>query len=96
MAAGAKSDHPFFEKSYSRNFALVVEGEKLWVSKEQLADASEYFRAMFFGGVRESRAGVSQVELPGKKVEDVVELLQVIVARKYKFKPITRKFQFSS
>ncbi len=84
-------EHQFFEKSCGRNFALVVEGRSIWVSREQLADLSEYFRAMFFGGFQESRSEANEVELPGKKADEVVELLRVIIAENYRFKPITRK-----
>ncbi len=84
-------EHQFFEKSCGRNFALVVEGRSVWVSREQLADLSEYFRAMFFGGFQESRSGANEVELPGKKADEVVELLRVIIPENYQFKPITRE-----
>ncbi len=84
-----KSDHEFCEKSRLRNFALVVEGEKLWVSREVLAEHSPVFDKMFFGQFREAREGVEEMELPDKKLNDVVDFLRVTMPPK--MKPITSK-----
>ncbi len=73
-----EAEHEFFEKSRLRNFALVVEGEKIWVSRETLAEQSPVFEAMFFGEFREAREGVEEMELPEKKLSDVVDFLRVM------------------
>ena len=52
---------------------LVVEGESLYVHKEVLAAWSPVFRCMFTRDFKEKDQKV--VELPGKKVDDFVELL---------------------
>ncbi len=79
-----KLDHEFFEKSRLRNFALLVEGEKLWVSRELLAEHSPVFEKMFFGAFREAREGVEEMELPEKKVGEVVEFLRVAASLEVK------------
>ncbi len=83
-----KSDeHPFFEMSRLRNFALLVEDKRVWVSREFLAELSEVFREFFKG----SKEAQNELELPGKKVDEVIELLTVIVPEpdKYQLKPVT-------
>ncbi len=91
--------HPFFEKNFFRNFALLVGDRRIWVNREYLGELSEVFRAMFFGGSKETR---SEVELCGRKVDEIVELLGVIAPepKEYRFEPVTREsfrfFSFSS
>ncbi len=82
-----EAEHEFFEKSRLRNFALVVEGEKLWVSREVLAEYSPVFEKMFFGQFREGQEGVEEMDLPEKELSDVIEFLRVAVSPEVK--PIT-------
>ncbi len=82
--------HPFCEKNHFRDFALLVEDRRIWVNREYLAEQSAVFREMFFGGSEENR---SEVELRGKKVDEIVQLLRVIIPNpiKNQFEPITRE-----
>ncbi len=84
-------DHEFFEKSRLRNFALLVEGQKLWVSREALAEHSPVFETMFFWESREAQEGVEQMELPDKKLRDFIEFLRVTVSPE--LKPVTSKYR---
>jgi len=52
---------------------LLVEGQRLYVHREVLAQWSPVFRAMFLGMFKEK--DMKEVELPEKKVEDFIELL---------------------
>ncbi len=85
-----------FEKSCVRNFALLVEDRRIWVSRECLAELSEVFREMFYGGSKET---LTEVELLGRKVNEIVELLRVIIpdAERNQLKPVTCElFPFGS
>ncbi len=79
-----KLEHELFEESRLCNFALVVEGQKLWVSREALALHSPVFETMFFREFREAREGVEELKLPDKKLSDVVEFLRVTMPPKIK------------
>ncbi len=70
----------FSKKTRQRNFALVVEGEKLWVSREILADYSPVFEKMFFGDFKEAQDEIEEIPLPEKKRDDVEEFLRVMHA----------------
>ncbi len=83
----AAPEHEFFEQSRLRNFALVVQEQKLWVSREVLAELSPVFDKMFFGNFKEAQEGVEEIPLPGKQVAQVVEFLRVTVSAE--MKPIT-------
>lgn len=63
---------------------LIIEGEKLYVHREVLAAWSPVFKSMFTRDFKEKRLG--EVELPGKKVDDFVELLHCMYPP---IKPIT-------
>ena len=52
---------------------LEVEDQLLYVHKEVLAIWSPVFRSMFLGNFKESKE--SSIPLPGKKVDELVELL---------------------
>ncbi len=52
---------------------LVVDGHKLYVHREVLAAWSPVFRSMFVRDFKEKEQ--KEVELPGKKMDDFVELL---------------------
>ncbi len=87
--AAAAPEHEFIERTQRRNFALVVLEQKLWVSREVLAELSPVFDAMFFGDFKEAQEGVEEIPLPDKQVDDVVEFLRVTVSAE--MKPITSK-----
>jgi len=55
---------------------LVIEGHRLYVHREVLAAWSPVFRAMFVQDFKEK--SMAEIELPGKKVEDFVQLLHCI------------------
>ncbi len=82
--AKTHEEHEFFEKTRLRNFALVADGQKLWVSREVLAEHSPVFEKMFFGEFREAREGVEETELPNKKLNDVIEFLRVVMSTEAK------------
>lgn len=52
---------------------LIVEEQRLYVHKEVLAAWSPVFRAMFLHNFKEKTQ--REIELPDKKVEDMMELL---------------------
>jgi BTB/POZ domain len=52
---------------------LIVEDQRLYVHKEVLAAWSPVFRAMFLHSFKEKDQ--REIELPSKKVEDIIELL---------------------
>lgn len=52
---------------------LMVEDQRLYVHKEVLAAWSPVFRAMFLHSFKEKDQ--REIELPSKKVEDIIELL---------------------
>lgn len=59
--------------SEERNVALIIENKKIWVSKEVLSMASPVFKNLFYGDFKERNQDC--IELPGKKFEDVLELM---------------------
>ena len=65
---------------------LIIEGQKLYVHREVLAAWSPVFKSMFVRDFKEKEA--SEIELPGKKVDDFVELLHCMYPP---IKPITGK-----
>ncbi|XP_045184079.2 uncharacterized protein LOC123542337 [Mercenaria mercenaria] len=73
---GACSTFGFNDSSWKTDFNLIVEGKTLHVSKVVLALASPVFDRMFQSDFKESKS--SELELPGKKLEDVEEFLQCI------------------
>ncbi len=75
-----KLRHDFSENTRFRNFLLKVDDGELWVNRECLAESSPVFEAMFFnGGFQESQKDVEFVELPDKKLEDILELMRVLL-----------------
>ncbi|ELU00894.1 hypothetical protein CAPTEDRAFT_192565 [Capitella teleta] len=66
------------------SLTLVIEGEKLYVHREVLAAWSPVFRSMFTRDFKEKDQ--REIELPGKKVDDFVELLHCMYPP---IKPIT-------
>ena len=59
--------------------SLVLEGRKLYTSRGFLASVSPVWRQMFTGNFKESKA--KQIALPGKKCEDVRELLLCLTTK---------------
>lgn len=55
---------------------IVLEGQKLFVHREVLAAWSPVFKSMFTRDFKEK--DMNEIELPGKKVDDFVELLHCI------------------
>jgi hypothetical protein len=66
----------FSEQWSYADIAFVVEGKRLWACRAILAMWSPVFEAMFGSNFKEKNA--SEIELPGKKYDDVNELLAVI------------------
>lgn len=66
----------FTKKSWSSDLVLIVEGTKLYVSKNILSLASPVFFAMFQSDFKEGSS--NEMELPGKRKRDVVEFLGCI------------------
>ncbi|XP_071098051.1 BTB and MATH domain-containing protein 36-like [Haliotis cracherodii] len=66
----------FDEPSDKTDVALVVEGRRLHVIKGALSAASDVFHRMFNGDFKEKQE--SEVPLPGKTYDDIVDLLLCI------------------
>ncbi len=73
----------FSQKTRLRNFPLVVEGQKLWVSRDILAEYSPVFEKMFFGDFQEAQIDIEQIPLPEKKLGDVAEFLRAMHASRF-------------
>lgn len=65
-----------FEQSLTTDLTLVVEGKKLFVNKGILMVASPVFAKMLTAEFKEKDA--SEIDLPGKKVLDIVAFLRCI------------------
>ncbi|KAJ8311533.1 hypothetical protein KUTeg_010888 [Tegillarca granosa] len=72
----SEEDNPFIEKEGITDIALVVEDEKLYVSKALLSIVSPVFKKMFLSNFKEVDA--KELPLPGKKFKDVLEFLKVV------------------
>ncbi|XP_053387283.1 BTB and MATH domain-containing protein 38-like [Mercenaria mercenaria] len=70
------STFDFTEQSWRTDFVLIVEGTKLYVAKNILSLASPVFDTMFQSNFKESSC--YELELPGKKLNDVIEFLRCI------------------
>jgi len=57
------------------DIAFVVEGKRLWANRAILAMWSPVFEAMFGSDFKEKN--LSEIELPGKKFDSMLELLAV-------------------
>ena len=68
------------------SITLVVEGQKLHVHREILAAWSPVFKSMFVHNFKEKN--MDEIELPGKKVDDFVEMLHCMYPP---IKPISGK-----
>jgi hypothetical protein len=66
----------FTEKTWRTDLCLVVEGTKLYVAKVILSLSSPVFDAMFQSDFKEKSS--DELELPGKKLTDVLEFLRCI------------------
>lgn len=65
-------------KSEERNVAFLVEHQKIWVSKEVLSMYSPVFKSMFYSSKDFRDRNKDFVELPGKTVDEIIELLACI------------------
>jgi hypothetical protein len=72
--AGAKQVDFSTKWSYA-DVAFVVEGKRLWASRAVLAMWSPVFEAMFGSDFKERN--LAEIELPGKKFDNIRELLSV-------------------
>ncbi len=59
-----------------RNFPVIVENQKIWVSREILAEHSPVFEKMFFGQFSEGQTGVKEITLEDKKASEMVLFLE--------------------
>ncbi|GMT01343.1 hypothetical protein PENTCL1PPCAC_23517, partial [Pristionchus entomophagus] len=66
----------FFSKSNFSDVIFVVEGKKLHASKQILANASSYFKTLFFGDFKDSQ--VNEIELEDVTVEDFLVALKLV------------------
>lgn len=78
----------FTSQDEMSSLTLIVEGQKLYVHREILAAWSPVFKSMFVRDFKEK--GMDEVELPGKKVDDFVELLHCMYPP---IKPISGRIQ---
>ncbi|XP_071099082.1 BTB and MATH domain-containing protein 38-like [Haliotis cracherodii] len=76
----------FDEPSDKTDVALVVEGRRLHVIKGALSAASDVFHRMFNGDFKEKQE--SEVPLPGKTYDDIVDLLLCIYPSE--LRPVTQ------
>ncbi|XP_046329019.2 BTB and MATH domain-containing protein 38-like isoform X2 [Haliotis rufescens] len=76
----------FDEPSDKTDVALVVEGRRLHVNKGALSAASDVFHRMFKGDFKEKQE--SEVPLPGKTYDDIVDLLLCIYPSE--LRPVTK------
>lgn len=82
-------ENTFLSPSEERNFALIVENAKLWVSREVLSMYSPVFKKMFYGNFHE--ATQNEIELPEKRKEELIEFLRCLF-----FCPTRRKVDSSN
>ena len=68
--------HDFTTPDPLSSIVLEVEGQHLYVHKEILAIWSPVFRSMFMGNFKEKYE--KNISLPGKKVEEIIELFNCI------------------
>lgn len=66
----------FKMKTWASDLVLSVEEKRLYVSKTVLGLASPVFKRMFQAGFKEETC--EEIELPGKKYDDMLEFLQCI------------------
>ncbi|ESO12335.1 hypothetical protein HELRODRAFT_158836 [Helobdella robusta] len=83
------------------SLTLIVECQRLYVHKEVLAAWSPVFKSMFTKNFKEKE--LNEIELPGKKVDDFIELLhcmyppikQISDANVYQLLPLAEEYQIS-
>ncbi len=66
----------FDKKSELTPVALVVEGRKLWINPQHLANHSDYFKSMFFKGFKGRDQEVIQLE--GKTLDSFLPFLRCL------------------
>ncbi|XP_060591755.1 BTB and MATH domain-containing protein 15-like [Ruditapes philippinarum] len=98
-----KSTFDFSEKTWTNDFALIVEDEKLYVSKAVLALLSPVFNRMFQTDFREKDQ--TELNLPGKKVREMRDFLRSIYPgmsecisdeNVYKLLPLAEEYQVTT
>ena len=82
-------ERDFREHDELSDLTLIIEGQRLYVHKQYLAEWSPVWRRMFLGGFLEQNA--KEIPLPGKDLEQFTELLHCIYASQ---KPISGKDLF--
>ena len=77
MADTNKNESVDFSKPWTyADIGFIVEGKHVYANKMILSMWSPVFAAMFSNNFREKTA--KEIELPGKKYEDVLEMMQVL------------------
>ncbi|XP_060591762.1 BTB and MATH domain-containing protein 38-like [Ruditapes philippinarum] len=98
-----KSTFDFSERTWKEDFALIVEGEKLFVSKVVLALLSPVFNRMIQSDFREKDQ--TELNLPGKKVREMRDFLRSIYPgmsgcisdeNVYKLIPLAEEYQVTT
>ncbi|XP_053376980.1 uncharacterized protein LOC128547802 [Mercenaria mercenaria] len=84
-------DHDFTTKSWKEDFCFIVEEKRLYVAKVVLALASPVFERLFQADFKEKDE--TEIELPGKKFEDVSEFLNCIYPSVMKAVTIKNAYQ---
>ena len=76
--AASESDEPqnFSQPSTFSDVVLVVEDKKLHVHRAVLALCSPVFKKMFTSEFQEK--GKNEISLPGKKADEIIQLLQIV------------------
>lgn len=101
-ATGGKKQVDFSERWSYADIAFVVEGKRLWANRAILAMWSPVFEAMFGSDFKERNS--TEIELPGKKFDNVKELLAIthppnkdITANNvYQLLPLLQEYQFDA
>ncbi|GMT29755.1 hypothetical protein PFISCL1PPCAC_21052, partial [Pristionchus fissidentatus] len=73
----------FFSPSNVSDIILIVEGKKLHVSRQILANQSSFFDTLFYGQFKESK--YSEIELKDVKLEEFIKLLRLAYGSDDKF-----------
>ena len=68
--------NPFSEPNDKTDIVFVVEGQKLHYYKSLLCISSDVFDKMLEGDFSERNA--KEIELPGKRYEDIVQLFKIL------------------
>ncbi|XP_053385938.1 uncharacterized protein LOC128550618 [Mercenaria mercenaria] len=83
-------DLDFTTKTWKEDFCFIVEDKRLYVARNIIALASPVFERMFEA---EKEKGEAEMELPGKKFDDVKEFLKCIYPSVIKAVTIKNAYQ---